>query len=328
MEDWMDTPYKRLQLDIGDIDGALPVLHALSTELRLKILKELWKGGRSVHELARTLGVPVSTAALNVQILERAGLLVCEMKPGSRGLVKLCAQKVGSVSLNLEQRGAPQNRVRQMEMPIGCYSIVTGAEPSCGLAGYDRDFRLDDTRNVFNHPRHFEAELLWMHAGTVEYRFPGIQDREIDYLEISYEACSETRTYCNDYPSDIFTELNGHRLGVWRSPGDFGGRRGLLNPDWWSDFNSQYGRLLTWRVGPGGTTLDGSRISGVTLEDLGLNPDAPIVLRIGVTEENGILGGMNLFGKRFGDYPQGILLRYSVSQKDEKNCRNMEPFDP
>lgn len=317
MDNWMDSPYRKLQLDISDIDGALPVLHALSTELRLKIMKELWRGGCSVNELARVLNVPVSTAALNVQILERAGLIVCEMKPGSRGMVKLCTQRVSSIALNMELKNPHGGNIRKFEMPVGCYSVVSDVQPSCGLAGYERNFEMDDMPATFYHPQRFEAELLWMHAGTVEYRFPAMTVPEIDFLEISYEACSETRTYRNDYPSDIFTEINGVRLGVWRSPGDFGGRRGFLNPDWWSDFNTQYGRLVTWRVDDTGTMLDDVRVSNVTLNDLQLGSRDHIALRIGVTDENGIVGGMNLFGKRFGDYPQGIVMRYGVSEAEE-----------
>ena len=315
MDNWMDSPYKRLELDISDIDSALPVLHALSTELRLKILRELCKGGCSVNELARALDVPVSTAALNVQILEHAGLLVSEMKPGSRGMVKLCTQRVSSVSLNLEQRANDDRCIHKFEMPVGCYSVVENVEPPCGLAGYERSFEMDDTLGAFYHPQRFEAELLWMHAGTVEYRFPAVPESKIDFLEISYEACSETRTYRNDYPSDIFIEINGVRLGVWRSPGDFGGRRGFLNPDWWSDFNTQFGRLLTWRVDNEGTTLDDAHISDVTLRDLRLDSRDHVALRLGVTDENGLIGGMNLFGKRFGDYPQGIVMRCGSVKK-------------
>lgn len=315
MENWTEDHYKKLQLDIGDIDRALPVLHALSTELRLRIMKELWKGGCSVNELARALGVPVSTMALNVQILERAGLVVCEMKPGSRGTVKLCTQRVSTINLNLAQTDDSGRRIRKFEMPVGCYSVVNNVEPSCGLAGYDKNFEMDDTLGAFYHPQRFEAELLWMHAGTVEYRFPGILERNIESLEISYEACSETRTFRNDYPSDIFTEVNGVRLGVWRSPGDFGGRRGFLNPDWWCDFNTQFGRLLTWRVDASGTTLDNVHVSDVTLNDLKLHGRDYISLTIGVTDENGIVGGMNLFGKRFGDYPQGIVMRYMLAEE-------------
>ena len=37
---------------------------------------------------------------------------------------------------------------------------------------------------------------------------------------------------------------------------------------------------------------------------------------IGVTDENGIVGGMNLFGKRFGDYPQGIVMRCGIAEKE------------
>lgn len=309
MENWKNETPRRLELDIGDMDKTLPVLHALSTELRLNILRELWKGGCSVNELARTLKVPMSTAALNVQILERAGLLECELKPGTRGTVKLCTQRVGSISLNLEDRGISRANVYRFEMPVGCYSTVSGVEPSCGIAFHDYDFGMNDMPGAFYHPCRFEAGLLWMHKGSIQYRFPGVNDPNLDFLEITYEACSETRTYRNDYPSDIYTAVNGVRLGVWRCPGDFGGRRGFQNPEWWTDFNTQFGRLVTWRVDRTGTTLDGARISAVTLSDLNLAAQEYIALDIGVTDENGLTGGLNLFGKGFGDYPQGIIIR-------------------
>ena len=57
-------------------------------------------------------------------------------------------------------------------------------------------------------------------------------------------------------------------------------------------------------------------ISNVTLDDLKLGSRDHIALRIGVTDENGIVGGMNLFGKRFGDYPQGIVMRCGIAEKE------------
>jgi predicted transcriptional regulator len=64
-------------------------------------------------------------------------------------------------------------------------------------------------------------------------------------------------------------------LGTWTSPGDFGGERGRLTPDWWAAGDTQYGPLKRSRVSAEGTSLDGVRFSDVTLEDLRLSPREP-----------------------------------------------------
>jgi predicted transcriptional regulator len=58
-----------------------------------------------------------------------------------------------------------------------------------------------------------------------------------------------------------------------------------------------------------GTFVDGLQVSKVTLEQLSLKPDEPISVRIGNKENASNLGGMNLFGSKFGNYPQDIVLR-------------------
>ena len=57
-----------------------------------------------------------------------------------------------------------------------------------------------------------------------------------------------------------------------------------------------------------GTSLDGVRLSGVALGELDLQPDRPISVRIGVRPEARHVGGLNLFGRAFGNYPQDLVL--------------------
>ena len=46
----------------------------------------------------------------------------------------------------------------------------------------------------------------------------------------------------------------------------------------------------------------------MTIEMLGIMPDRPIVLKIGNKEDAQYVGGFNLFGKKFGDYPQDLVM--------------------
>ncbi|OUC08962.1 ArsR family transcriptional regulator, partial [Litorilinea aerophila] len=127
-------------------------------------------------------------------------------------------------------------------------------------------------------------------------------------LQISMELCSEAAPQRRDWPSDIFLEINGVLVGTWTSPGDFGGERGRLTPEWWEDHNSQYGLLKTWRVDEEGSYIDGRYLSSVTIRDLKLGEQPFIRVRIGVKPDAANVGGMNLFGRQFGNYPQDIVL--------------------
>lgn len=55
---------------------------------------------------------------------------------------------------------------------------------------------------------------------------------------------------------------------------------------------------------PPGSFLDGLRLSDVDLTALGLTDTAYISLRVAVHEDARRVGGVNLFGSRFGNYPQ------------------------
>ena len=102
--------------------------------------------------------------------------------------------------------------------------------------------------------------------------------------------------------------VNGIEIGTWTSPADFGGERGLLTPVWWETNNTQYGLLKIWQVNHDGSYIDGQRISNLCLADIGLSESEFISIRIGVKPDSYNVGGINLFGSKFGNYPQDIVL--------------------
>jgi predicted transcriptional regulator len=112
-----------------------------------------------------------------------------------------------------------------------------------------------------------------------------------------------------EWPSDIAVWINGSFIGEWRSPSDFGDRKGLLTPSRWLGM-TQYGKLTEWKVGNEGSSVNGEGSSSVKLEDLNLHFSRPIVVRIGVKEDAVNARGLNLFGEQFGDYPQGLKLTF------------------
>ena len=123
------------------------------------------------------------------------------------------------------------------------------------------------------------------------------------------ELGSEAPGYREIWPSDIRIIVNGHETAVYRSPGDYGARRGKLTPEDWASWSTQYGLLKTFSVRGIGSYIDDTLYSSkVRIGQLKLDEFPYISLRIAVDETAGHCGGVNLFGEKFGDYPQNIVM--------------------
>lgn len=305
---------KKLSCSINTPETMLPIAHALSSETRLKILLEVGQMGLNVNEIARRLELPLSTIALNVKVLEEAGIVYTDTQPGARGQMKVVYRRLDKVHFDLVCAHTQTAHQEEIEIPVGCYSRIGDIKPTCGYADERHASQMDDI-SAFYDPQHFSAQILWIREGFIEYHLPikRIQGTRLLYLEISFEACSEAPGHRNNWPSDIYVQINDQVLGTWHCPGDFGGRRGLQNPPWWASYNSQYGNLKTWLVNDKGSWLEKEYISGVTLDSLALYARDHIALRIGVGKVNGHAGGLNLFGRAFGDFPQGIVVHYGFA---------------
>jgi predicted transcriptional regulator len=146
----------------------------------------------------------------------------------------------------------------------------------------------------------------------VKYQFPNRLPPQvtIDSLQLGLELCSEAPLHHDDWPSDITLWINDVEIGTWTSPADFGGKqRGKLTPAWWESRNSQYGLLKVWQVNGEGSFVDGIKVSPIHLADLKLTEHPVISVQIGVKEDAEHVGGINIFGSQFGNYPQDIILR-------------------
>ena len=169
---------------------------------------------------------------------------------------------------------------------------------------------MDDPASFYE-PDRLEAQLIWFRAGHVEYRFPNRvpPGAAIEALTVTAEVCSEAPLHDADWPSDISVWVNDVHLGAWTCPGDFGGTRGRLTPSWWDERDSQFGVLKRWRVNREGSTIDGVDLSDTKIDRFGLRPGQPISIRLGIHPDAANVGGLNLFGRGFGNYPQDVTLR-------------------
>ena len=297
-------------------EADLGVLRALASGARIQILKLLHQGGAlNVNDIAERLTLPQSTISANIQILEDAGLIRTETRKARKGNQKICHALYDEVLVVFKDEPA-QTRDGSIEvaMPLGLYTRVEVSAP-CGLCSTEGIIGLLDVPDTFLDPDRMKAGLIWFTRGFVEYQFPNnarLANTAIRGLEVSMELSSEVPGTSQDWPSDISLSINGVAIGTWTSPADFGDKRGTFTPPWWKLKGSQYGQLKTWRVDMEGSFVDKIRISDVTLSDLDLAGHHSIRLRIGVHETARHPGGVNIFGRGFGNHDQDIVLRLLV----------------
>ena len=307
---------KTMALNLSDPARLQKVAHALSNELRLRILSLLDERSMNVLELSQRLNMPISTVSNSISVLEEADLIRTERQSGVRGVSKLCSRKKDEISILLAYTAKRETESFFFNMPIGAYTDID-VTPTCGLLSHERNLGENDNPASFYEPTRFQAQLLWFQQGYVEYRFASqlLLEHEVQTLAISFEACSEAPNYRKDWPSDITVSINGEELGTWCCPGDFGGRQGRFTPEWWLPSSTQYGLLKRWHVTDDGCYLDDVRISDVTLEQLHLTEKPYIAVRIGVKPDAVHQGGINLFGEKFGDHNQAIVMRLDCKAK-------------
>lgn len=302
---------KILILDMNDIGGLAKITKALGSEVRLDIINLLNTNSYNINEIAEKLGLAASTVAVNIKMLEEAELIHTELQPGIRGSMKVCSKSVDELKINLNtNKDEAVENFYVVNMPIGNFSDCK-VQPTCGMVSEKSYLILEDYPRGFFTPMRYEAQLIWFHQGFVEYRFPNnlIKGVRAKKVEFSMEICSEAPNYRNNWPSDITFSVNNQEIGMWTSPGDFGGRRGTNNPLWWSDGSTQYGVLKTFKITNEGAFVDEEKSSDIKIEELGIEQCDYISVKIEVKKDANNVGGVNIFGEKFGDFQQNIILR-------------------
>lgn len=292
-------------------DGA-EVLKCLAAPARLSILKILHaKGSLNVNEIAELLDLPQSTTSTHINQMEEAGLIRTEVQKARKGSQKICHAVHDEIVLSFSRPSETVDETIEVSMPVGLYSGYEVFAP-CGMCSNEAIIGYLDNPDTFLSPERMKAGLVWFTRGFVDYQFPNnarIKGAPVRELELLMELSSEVPGTSANWPSDITISINGQPIATWTSPGDFGDHRGKFTPDWWKLRGSQYGVLKSFRVTEGGTFIDGVRVSDTNLDDLDLLQHRSIRLRIEVPDTAEHPGGINIFGRGFGNYDQDIVLR-------------------
>jgi predicted transcriptional regulator len=301
---------------IVDPEEGIEVLKAFASPARVKVLKLLHtKGAMNINDIAAALALPQSSVSANVQILEEAGLIRTETQRARKGNQKLCHTLFDEVLVMFKDDSATADSdTVEVAMPLGLYTSCEVSAP-CGLCSQEGIIGLLDVPDTFLDPGRMGAGLIWFTRGYVEYQFPNntkLMTGQLASMEFTMELSSEAPGTASNWPSDISVSVNKVDIGTWTSPGDYGDQRGVYTPSWWKLKGSQYGKLKSWRVTEAGTYVDGVKISPVSLKDLDLETHRSIRLRVGVHEAAKNPGGVNIFGRGFGNYDQDIVLRMTM----------------
>ncbi len=281
---------------------------ALASDIRLQVIQLLAERNLSIKELAELTGVSSPIMLKHVRMLEENGFVTSSLVRQNGSISRVCTLVFAEYRLIIEarRRGLPADYT--VSIPVGTYSDIYPA-PTCGLLTEKEQIGVSDDPRCFWDPARVDAQLIWFTKGYVEYRIPARidADRMPKEIELSFEIASEAPDFAEDWPSDITFSMNGVRLFSWTSPGDYGVKRGVLTPEWWP--SNQYGLLKMIRITPEGSWMDDRKMSDVTIFDVLGEESLSWTIRFEVPEDAEHVGGLSLFGSRFGNYAQDILFR-------------------
>ncbi|WP_169087929.1 ArsR/SmtB family transcription factor [Paenibacillus sp. PL91] len=304
-----------MKIDISDTH--LPVYEALASDVRLRIIQLLAKQEMNIKDLAQALELSSPIMTMHVKKLEKAGLISSEMVSSSGGTKKMCKLITDSIEIDFPSKSRPALRTyHESIVSVGHYTDFE-VEPTCGLATTVKVIGMFDEPRFFLDSERTNAKILWFSSGFIEYKIANflLKSEKPTELEISFEISSEAPFANENWPSDISFYINGTKIGLWTSPGDFGGKRGKYTPDWWWDEINQYGLLKVLKITPNGTFIDGQQISDVTLDDIDIL-NKQWKFRIAVEEDAENVGGVTLFGAGFGNYNQDIVFKLYYERND------------
>ena len=295
------------------------VIRGLSSPVRIQILKLLQrKGPMNVNQISEAFGLPQSTIATNIQILQESGLIDTQTLKATKGQQKICTARFDEIVIRLDEESIQQvDNIVEVAMPLGLYTSC-GVRAPCGMCSTQRVIGVLDVPDLFLDPARMQAALLWFGRGYVEYKFPNnakLLNVGIEAIEFSLELSSETPGTNSNWPSDISLWVNDIKVGTWTSPGDYGDKRGIYTPHWWKLAGSQYGELTSWTISDTGTTVGTKKISDVTLSQLAIEEHHSIRLKIGIDDSATNPGGINIFGKGFGNHNQDILMKLHLKRQ-------------
>lgn len=303
---------------IHSLREGLPLYRALNSEIRITIMEMLeQEGPMCMSAIAEKLNISAGALTPHIKTLMDCGLLTPEMVSGKHGVQKLCCPTDENIVIEVAQQHRAFN-IYETEIGVGQFTSFQ-VSPTCGICTPEKVIGEVDDSCYFASPERFGAGILWFAHGYVEYMLPCFLQpgQELVEMQLSMEISSEAPGYKENWPSDIYFSVNGVELGYWTSPGDFGRVQGIYNPGWWKRAWNQHGLYCVLCINKKGTYMNGIRIGDATLGELNAEPGKAILFRIESPKSAKHCGGVTIFGRSFGNYPQDIRMRLHYRNQNE-----------
>lgn len=295
---------------------------ALSTNDRIKILNLLTDNSMSIVEISSKLNLAVSSTAFHIKCLEDAGLVLTHSQAGIRGSMRVCISNVQSIHIICDaSRQLDDIKTLKIEMPIGNF-YDCNVFPTCGLADENSIISVYDNPGAFYSPEKVNAQLIWFQKGFLEYRFPNHMLKHVLLKDLSFqlEICSEAPGFRDIWPSDISIIVNDNEVATYTCPGDFGSRLGKLTPKYWGYGSTQFGLLKTFSIRENGCYIDEVLVNNqLKISQIDISEKAYISFKICIKDNAKHIGGVNIFGKKFGDFNQDIIMQANYQAMGQEN---------
>ncbi len=281
-----------------DVGAAQKFCECLASPARVEILKlVIERKADSLDSLAKTLHLTNGAITQHIKKLCDAGLVRLVETQGKHGTAKRCIATVDRVIIDIATDMESETE-RTFDVPIGSFSSAT-VKPYCAIASNVGFIGERDDPRYFTYPERATAAFLYFNSGKLTYTLPAPLKKQLKRLSVSFEISSKPYGHGRSRESGVAFFINDVKLGEHKIDGEFTDRRGLFTPSVFSDM-PQYGKYKTLTIDERGSFLDGIKLGPTALSDI--KSDA-------LTLSFATDGGIALFGKGYGDYDCGLLVK-------------------
>lgn len=308
-----------------------PVVKALSSDVRLKILSLLSDGDLNVQAIASRLALSKTATLVHINVLEQAGFITSQYRPSSAGNQRICHKEYDRLVFDFDPQksDADDEAYYENEVPVGNYFGFDAWAP-CGLATHNHIIHKWDDPTSFYRVERVEAALVWTAFGYLEYHIPLdplFIGKRITKVKIVLEAAAHHMVKTHkalclppDITADRITEdvtditfwVNGTEIGTQTVGIGRVREEAYFTPTWWRTL-PYYGDQLHLSLNEGGCYINKRKTSDLICTQLLGRQERFFTLRLGIKPDAEHMNGIMLFGRDFGRYNHGLLIKFFIA---------------
>jgi len=302
-------------IHVSNLTEGLELFKALGSDVRVEILELLLKSDRmSMTQLANELDITNGALTSHIKKLEDCGLISITNESEGHGNQKLCSVVPDKILIDFNKLIDPTGAYTTA-IKVGQF-IDHRATPHCGLATVHSIIGEANDPRLFNHPDRFDADIIWLNNGYVEYAIPNLipEGNTVRSIYVNFELGTQIPG-ANKSTTTVSLYINGQYAGSIPSDDNVNEGKGLFTPDWWPASTGQYGHLHEIVINNSGTYIDERKESDLVIRSLMLNAENPIRIRLAAEPSAEKNAGLTLFGKTYGNHSQDInvIVNYEKS---------------